>query len=107
LSTFAAVVLALLWLGGCEKKMPKGDPVAGRELFERGCAVCHHANATQTKVGPGLLGLYKLKALPNGEAVTDENIERWVRNGGGQMPGFKNAISPEQMRDLIAYLKTL
>jgi mono/diheme cytochrome c family protein len=102
-----SLVPALL-LCACDQKAPKtGDPVAGREMFERGCAVCHLADSTKKKVGPGLSGLYRLKLLPDGTPVTDENVERWIRNGGGLMPGFKNAISPEQMRDLIAYLKTL
>ena len=97
----------MLLLSACERKQVSGNPQAGRELFQAGCAVCHYANASQKKVGPGLFGLYHLKALPNGEAVTDANVERWIRNGGGLMPGFKNAISPQQMIDLIAYLKTL
>ena len=69
--------------------------------------MCHLADSTKKKVGPGLAGLYQSKLLPDGTPVTDENVERWIRNGGGLMPGFKSAISPEQMRDLIAYLKTL
>ena len=104
-----AVVVCLVLLCACEQKRPSGsgDPVAGRELFQRGCAVCHYANATQKKVGPGLYGLYRFTALPNGAPVTDQNVENWIRNGGGLMPPFKNALTPEQMQDLIAYLKTL
>ena len=102
-----SIVAASGLLFGCAKQPIAANPDAGRELFERGCAVCHLADSTKKKVGPGLAGLYQSKLLPDGTPVTDENVERWIRNGGGLMPGFKNAISPEQMRDLIAYLKTL
>lgn len=95
-------------LAGCAKKqVAGGDPAKGRQIFQSACAVCHRDDSTAKKTGPGLLGLYKLPALPNGEAVTDANVERWVRNGGGLMPPFKNALTPEQMKDLLAYLKTL
>lgn len=106
---FFAVLVLVALLCSCQQKRAEvaGDPVAGRELFQRGCSVCHYANASQKKVGPGLNGLYKLSALPNGAPVTDANVESWIRNGGGLMPPFKNALSPEQMQDLIAYLKTL
>ena len=106
-SILAVFVLSVFPLFGCQKKQVAGDPAAGRQLFQSGCAVCHYANAAQKKVGPGLFGLYQAKSLPDGAAVTDTNVEHWIRNGGGLMPGFANALTPKQMRDLIAYLKTL
>lgn len=69
--------------------------------------MCHSTAPGVKKVGPSLAGVYELKALPSGEPVNDETLQRWIRNGGGMMPGFKNALSAEQMRDLVAYLKSL
>lgn len=97
-------------LAGCQNKPAppvSGDPTVGKQVYESSCEVCHLTTPGQKKVGPSLAGVYELKALPNGEPVNDKTLDRWIRNGGGMMPGFKNALSPEQMRDLLAYLKTL
>jgi len=45
--------------------------------------------------------------LSNGAAVNDENIERLIRKGDHLMLGYHDRITEEQMRDLIAYLRTL
>lgn len=105
LRTLAPLAL-IVFLVGCAKAPSSGDPTRGQDLFQRGCAVCHNATA-EKKIGPGLLGLYKKKTLPDGAPVNDTNVETWIRQGGGLMPGFKNALTPEQMRDLLAYLKGL
>jgi cytochrome c len=108
LASATLIVIACL-LSGCNNKPVAngGDPAAGQAVFQSACAVCHYADKTDKKVGPGLAGIYHVPALPNGEAVTDANIERWIRNGGGMMPGFKSALNAKQMDDLISYLKTL
>ena len=103
------MVVSLLLLLACNSKRAApapGDPTAGAKVFQSACAVCH-TTTKKKKVGPGLAGLYHASALPNAEPVNDQTVENWIRNGGGNMPGFKGILSPEQMRDVIAYLKTL
>jgi cytochrome c len=86
-----------------------------------GCAGCH-ATSDQKLVGPGLAGLFKPGGpklpngvdyqgnLPNGKPIDEQNVMDWIKTGGigkiGQMPGHA-ALTPEQMTDLVAYLKTL
>lgn len=104
-----AVVLSFLLLLACNSKPARpapGDAAAGAKVFQSACAVCH-TTTKQKKVGPGLAGLYQTSSLPNAEPVSDRNVENWIRNGGGNMPGFKGILTPEQMRDVLAYLKTL
>jgi mono/diheme cytochrome c family protein len=103
--TTAALVL---FLASCTKNHDNaGNPARGKELFDSTCDVCHYSNSRVARAGPGLKEFYKNKALPNGAAITDENVELFIRKGTSFMPGYKDALSPEQMRDLIAYLKTL
>ena len=78
----------------------KGNPVRGKELFDSTCDACHYANSPVARAGPGLAGLYKKKTLRNGAAVTDANVERYIRDGTHLMPGYKNKISEEQMLNL-------
>jgi mono/diheme cytochrome c family protein len=104
-------VLALAscaFLASCAREVAvTGNPDHGKELFDYTCEACHYANSTVARAGPGLLGLYKKEALGNGAAVTDANVERFIRDGTSLMPGYRDKITAEQMRDLIAYLRSL
>jgi mono/diheme cytochrome c family protein len=75
----------------------KGDPVAGKQVFETaGCKSCHtlkDAGATGT-VGPNLD-----QAKPPDALV----VER-VTNGKGVMPSFSGQLTPQQISDVAAYV---
>ena len=84
----------------------KGDPAKGKEVFEP-CGVCHNADSTAKKMGPGLKGLFKKDKLTNGKKPTEANIRAKVDEGGNGMPAYKDMLSDKEKDDLIAYLKTL
>ena len=82
---WVSVLLTFSPLAGQEKKpaektdmeAPKGDTVAGKKLYKAHCAICHFADASIDKVGPGMKGLFQMKKLPkNGQPVTEENIRK-------------------------------
>jgi len=80
-----------------------GDLVAaGQQVFEQHCSVCHNLT-TETKVGPGLAGLFSLEQLPNGEPVNEENLGSWIRSGGGGMPAIP--LNDTDLEAVIAFLK--
>ncbi len=31
----------------------------------------------------------------------------WIENGDSQMPGMKDVLEPQQIKDVVAYVKTL
>jgi mono/diheme cytochrome c family protein len=39
--------------------------------------------------------------------VNDEAMRLWIQNGGKDMPAFKDNITPEELREVIAYLHTI
>lgn len=84
----------------------KGDAAKGKEVFEQ-CSVCHNADSTDKKMGPGLKGLFKKSKLTNGKAPTEANIRAKIDEGGNGMPAYKDMLSDQEKDDLIAYLKTL
>jgi cytochrome c len=84
----------------------KGDPAKGKEVFEQ-CAMCHNADSTEKKMGPGLKGLFKRDKMADGKKVTEANIRARVDDGGNGMPGYKDTLDDQQKEDVIAYLKTL
>lgn len=80
-----------------------GDAVvqAGEQVFQTSCSPCHNLT-TETKVGPGLAGLFTQDQLPNGNPVTDENLREWITNGGGAMPPVP--LPEDDLTAVIAFL---
>ncbi len=80
----------------------------GKEIFEKKCAVCHYADSDAKKIGPGLKGISKRGTFTvNNNKVTDDNLKAWIENGDTLMPPFKEVLEPPQIKDVVAYVKTL
>jgi cytochrome c len=80
----------------------------GKDLFDKKCGICHYADNDQKKIGPGLKGLSKRGTFTvNNNKVTDETLRTWIENGDTLMPPFKDVLEPAQIKDVIAYVKTL
>jgi len=84
----------------------KGDAAKGKAVFEQ-CGVCHNADSTEKKMGPGLKGLFKKDKMSNDKKPTEANIRTKIDEGGNGMPPYKDLLSDQEKDDLIAYLKTL
>jgi cytochrome c2 len=85
-----------------------GSAARGKEVFEKKCAMCHFADSDQKKIGPGLKGLSKRGTFTvNGNKVTTEALKTWIENGDSMMPGMKDSLEPAQIKDVVAYVKTL
>ena len=89
----------------------KGSSAAaarGKTVFDKSCGVCHYAESDAKKIGPGLKGLSKRGTFSvNSNKVTDENLKNWIENGDSLMPPFKDNLDDAQIKDVIAYVKTL
>jgi len=89
----------------------KGSSAAatrGKPVFDKSCGVCHYADSDAKKIGPGLKGLSKRGTFSvNNNKVTDENLKNWIENGDALMPPFKDNLDDGQIKDVIAYEKTL
>ena len=81
---------------------------AGRKLYDNYCDRCHEPYSTRGKKGPGLKGVFKKQYLSlSGLPANDERMTDIIKNGRAKMEGFKQVMTDEQIRDLIAYLHTL
>jgi cytochrome c len=86
----------------------KGSATKGKEVFDQKCGLCHFADSDAKKIGPGLKGISKRGTFTvNNNKVTDDNLKTWIENGDSLMPPFKDVLEEQQIRDVIAYVKTL
>ena len=58
-------------------------------------------------MGPGLKGLFAKDKMNNGNKPTYENVLKQVNEGGNGMPGYKDLLSDDEKKNLLAYLQTL
>ena len=99
---------------GC-KSAPPAEPLGslntqqthGHEVFEERCGACHYDRQTGSLHGPSLLGMYKKPSLPSGAPANDDRVTDTILHGRGLMPAMGNAVDPEDVDDLMAYLHTL
>lgn len=84
----------------------KGDAAKGKAVFEQ-CGVCHNADSTEKKLGPGLKGLFAKDKMSNDKKPTEANVRAKIDEGGNGMPQYKDMLSDTEKDDLVAYLKTL
>ena len=105
----------LLWATGCGEPAPKSDAElglnrqqsTGRLVFERDCAACHSAYSSAGTKGPSLKSVFRKRFLPSGLPATDRFVRQTIVGGRNMMPPMGEAISQQELDDLMAYLHTL
>jgi mono/diheme cytochrome c family protein len=76
------------------------------DTFKAKCAVCHGADGKgETTMGK------TLKARDLGSAdvqsQSDADLAGIITNGKGQMPSFDGKLTPDQVKDVVKYIRTL
>jgi cytochrome c2 len=93
--------------GKAAEKTSEASAENGKKLYDRYCEVCHYTTTTAKKIGPGLKGIFQRGKFEDGSKVDDRSMRRWIEKGGKNMPAFGEDLKPQEIADLIAYLKTL
>lgn len=105
-----------------EIKLPKGDPAAGKDVFnEAGCWACHEAPGFEggkddEQIGPNLTNIadiqntrYLFESIihPNAVIVGGAGSGHVGPDGKSQMPEFRDLLTVGQVLDLVSFLETL
>ena len=73
-------------------------PVNAKKLFARHCGWCHGAFGLSADKAPRLAGT----------AMTEDQVRARIEDGApGEMPGFANVLSTDQVDALARYIKSL
>jgi mono/diheme cytochrome c family protein len=85
------------------------DSVArGKDVFDKKCGLCHNADSDVKKIGPGLKGIFKRGTFTiNTNKITDQSLKLWIETGDALMPPFKDVLDANQIKDVVAYVRTL
>ncbi len=101
------------WFGdaaGQRLKQPKPDPDAGERIYKQNCINCHGSSgkgdgAAAEKLNPKPADL----TSPATQAQKDAELLDVVKFGrpGTAMPAWMSEIDEREMRDVLAYIRTL
>jgi mono/diheme cytochrome c family protein len=85
---------------------PADELASARKDFSQVCAACHQEKGEGGTVkieGKSL----KVPSLKEGHALkhTDEEFAKQISKGGDGMPPFKDKLSPEQINNLVRFIR--
>ena len=75
-------------------------------LYKTKCAACHGADGKgETAVGK----VNKVRDLgsPEVQQQSDADLTAVITGGKGKMPAYGKSLKPDQVKDLVAYIRTL
>ena len=110
------LLAALALIGAAPAASGQGDKANGAGIYAKRCAGCHGEKGDGQ--GPGAkrlvppprdftLGQYKIKTSSFDEiAAREDDLYRMIRDGmpGTAMPGWKDVLSAQDIRDVLAYV---
>jgi cytochrome c6 len=76
----------------------------GADLFKAKCAACHGADGTGTATGKKM-GAHDFTTA-DVQGMSDAQLTDIITNGKNKMPRYR-ALKPEEIKSLVAYIRTL
>ncbi|HVP65068.1 MAG TPA: cytochrome c [candidate division Zixibacteria bacterium] len=115
LAIVGALLAVLALTSGCKIERRKTDAELGlneqqsrgRAVYDNECIRCHEPYTRWGTHGPSLTGIYKKQFLPSGMPANDARVSDVILMGKAKMPSFRGKLTPQQLEDLLSYLKTL
>ncbi|MFN3421106.1 MAG: c-type cytochrome [Armatimonadota bacterium] len=114
-----AFAMSITFLYSWQVSPNQPDQIAeGRSLYLRHCSPCHGeggkgdgpiSKIVKPSVPDLTEGVFKFRSTPSGSLPTDEDLRRVILEGIPSTPmmGVKGILSDEEVKSLIAFLKTL
>lgn len=101
-------------LGTAPRSTPQGTDLTaqarrGEGLFLQRCSLCHLPKSQPAKAPPSVLSLGpSLSTLLQGATPQKErSVREFIQKGSPRMPGFQYGLEPQELDDLMSFLKTL
>jgi mono/diheme cytochrome c family protein len=84
---------------------PVSGQTPGESLYKTKCAVCHGPDGKgETSVGKA----NKMRDLgsPEVQKQSDDELSGIVTSGKGKMPAYGKSLKPEQIKELVTYIRS-
>jgi len=75
------------------------------ETFKSKCAGCHGADGTGSKMGK-TMGAHDFTTAEV-QKMSDADLTGIITNGKNKMPKYADKLKPEDVKGLVAYIRTL
>lgn len=103
------------WLANMKEPAPApttSAAQAGEEVFGNYCISCHAISSDAMSLGPNLKGFADRETVGGFRENNDMWLREWIIDPqevkpGATMPGFGDALSEDEVNNLIEYLRTL
>ena len=76
------------------------------DLYKTKCAMCHGADGLATSPMAKNMKIVSFKA-PEMVKATDAQLIASTRNGKGKMPSYTGKLTDDQIKEVIAFVRTL
>jgi cytochrome c6 len=93
------------FLGATQFAKPARSQGGGEALYKTKCAACHGPDGKgETAIGKA----NKLRDLasPDVQKQSDDELSGVISGGKGKMPAYGKSLKPEQIKDLVTYIRT-
>ena len=75
------------------------------DLFKSKCAMCHGADGSGSAMGKKM-GAHDFTAAEV-QKMSDAELTDTIGNGKNKMPKYADKLKPEEIKGLVAYIRTL
>jgi cytochrome c6 len=77
------------------------DIYNGRDVYDMHCQTCHGMDGQSME--PGIPDFSRGESL----FAPDVDLVQRLRDGDGHLPSFRGLLTDEELRDVVAYIRTL
>lgn len=100
-SSKAGLLLAAIVVSCLGAYAQASDIFNGRDVYDLHCQTCHGMDGQSLEPG--------VPDFSRGESLYAPDVElvQRLKNGGGHLPSYRGLLTDEELRDVIAYIRTL
>jgi cytochrome c6 len=100
--SFVAMVVAIL--ATFPSSLALGQ--AGADTYKTKCQMCHSADGSGSSPAGKSMGAIPFNS-PQAVKASDADLIAATKNGKGKMPAYAGKLTDPQIKDVVAYIRTL
>src|SRR6202162_1985242 len=98
-ASLVAVVVAIIALGN--SRLAAQDAAS---LFKTKCSACHGADGKGDTPMGKKMGVRDFTS-PEVQKMSDDELTAMIADGKDKMPSYKKSLKPDQIKDLVGYIR--